>query len=47
MPRGPGRAISEILADLGLAEEELLALDTDAMAEIADALGRRGPGAVR
>ncbi|GGJ83407.1 hypothetical protein GCM10011583_13850 [Streptomyces camponoticapitis] len=28
-----------ILADLGLSEAELLALDTDAMAEIADALG--------
>ncbi|MEU3184806.1 hypothetical protein ABZ707_11455 [Streptomyces sp. NPDC006923] len=29
----------EILADLGLSEVDLLALDTDAMAEIAEALG--------
>ncbi|MDX3854115.1 hypothetical protein [Streptomyces sp. AK02-01A] len=29
----------EILADLGLSEADLLALDTDAMAEIAEALG--------
>nr|WSZ97102.1 hypothetical protein OH820_16870 [Streptomyces sp. NBC_00857] len=29
----------EILADLGLSEADLLALETDAMAEIADALG--------
>ncbi|MFC8920630.1 hypothetical protein ACGF5F_17030 [Streptomyces sp. NPDC047821] len=28
-----------ILADLGMSEKELLALDTDALAEIADALG--------
>ncbi|MFF7179760.1 hypothetical protein [Streptomyces sp. NPDC008121] len=29
----------QILADLGLSEKELLALDTEALAEIADALG--------
>ena len=32
-------AISEILADLGLSEKDLLTLRTDALAEIADALG--------
>lgn len=38
VPSGPV-GDQEILADLGLSEAELLALDTDAMAEIAEALG--------
>ncbi|MFD3521688.1 hypothetical protein [Streptomyces sp. NPDC058653] len=38
VPAGPA-GDRTILADLGLSEAELLALDTDAMAEIADALG--------
>jgi putative tRNA adenosine deaminase-associated protein len=38
VPAGPV-GDQEILADLGLGEAELLALDTDAMAEIAEALG--------
>ncbi|MFJ8073405.1 hypothetical protein ACIQ7Q_05530 [Streptomyces sp. NPDC096176] len=38
VPSGPV-GDREILADLGLSEKELLALDTDALMEIADALG--------
>lgn len=38
VPAGPAGDRS-ILADLGLSEAELLALETDAMSEIADALG--------
>ncbi|MGW6461806.1 hypothetical protein ACWF94_38725, partial [Streptomyces sp. NPDC055078] len=38
VPTGPV-GDRDILTDLGLSEKELLALDTDAMAEIADALG--------
>jgi putative tRNA adenosine deaminase-associated protein len=37
-PAGP-LGDHEILADLGLSEKDLLALETDAMAEIAEALG--------
>lgn len=38
VPAGPV-GDREVLADLGLSEKELLALDTDALTEIADALG--------
>jgi putative tRNA adenosine deaminase-associated protein len=38
VPTGPV-GDHEILADLGLSEKDLLALETDAMAEIAEALG--------
>ncbi|MGW7289011.1 tRNA adenosine deaminase-associated protein [Streptomyces sp. NPDC054847] len=38
VPTGPA-GDREILADLGLSEKELLALETDALSEIADALG--------
>ncbi|MEU2432320.1 hypothetical protein ABZ611_22950 [Streptomyces sp. NPDC007861] len=38
VPSGPA-GDREILADLGMSEKELLALDTDALGEIADSLG--------
>ncbi|GGT46650.1 hypothetical protein GCM10010271_58380 [Streptomyces kurssanovii] len=38
VPTGPA-GDREILADLGMSEKELLALETDALSEIADALG--------